>query len=58
MTVRALLDQLSRDAADSALMAQAARQMSRLRETDPGAWNDYLTEGRHWEEGTIEPVDA
>ena len=52
------IDQLSREVADSALMEQAARQMTRLREADPGAWNDYLSEGQRWEEGTTEPVDA
>ena len=58
VTVRTLLEQLSREVADSALMEQVGRQMSQLREADLGAWNDYLAEGRHWEEGTIEPVDA
>ena len=58
VTVRALLDELSRDVADSALMEQAGRQMSQLRDADPRAWNDYLAEGRHWEEGTIEPIGA
>lgn len=58
LTVRALLDQLSRQVADMAMMEQAARQMSQLRETDPDAWNDYLAEGRRWEEGTVERLDA
>ncbi len=58
LTVRALRDQLSREVADTALMEQAARQMSQLREADPDAWNDYLAEGRHWEEATVEPLDA
>lgn len=58
LTVRALLDQLSREVADMALMEQAARQMSQLHETDPDAWDDYLAEGRSWEEGTAEPLDA
>ena len=58
LTVRALLEQLSREAADTALMEQAARQMSQLREADPDAWDDYLAEGRHWEERTIEPLDS
>lgn len=58
LTVRALLDQLSREAADTALMEQAARQMSQLREAAPDAWNGYLAEGRHWEEGTVEPLGA
>jgi hypothetical protein len=58
VTVRALLDQLSREVADAALMEQAARQMSLLREADPDAWDDYLAGGRGWEERTIEPLDA
>lgn len=56
ITVRALLDQLSRDALDSALLEVAARQMAHLRETDPDAWKDYVEEGRTWEEGTVEPL--
>lgn len=58
LTVRALLEQLSREAADTALMEQAATQMSQLREADPDAWDHYLAEGRHWEERTTEPLDA
>ncbi len=58
VTMRALLDQLSRQVADTALMEQAAQQMSTLREADPDAWNDYLAEGRRWEEGTVEHLDA
>ena len=58
VTVRALLDQLSREVADSVLMEQAGRQMSQLRDADPAAWDDYLADGRHWEEGTTEPVGA
>lgn len=58
LTVRALLDQLSREVADTALMDQAARQMAALHEADPDAWNDYVAEGRRWEEGTVEPLDA
>lgn len=58
LTVRALLDQLSREVADRALMEQAARQMSQLQETDPAAWDEYVAEGRGWEEGTVEPLDA
>ena len=58
VTVRALLDQLSREVADMALMEQAARQMAQLHETDPEAWADYVAEGRTWEEGTVEPLDA
>lgn len=58
LTVRALLDQLSREVADTAMMELAARQMYQLEEADPNAWNDYLAEGRHWEERTAEPLDA
>lgn len=58
LTVRALLDQLSREVADTALMEQAARQMSQLREEEPEAWREYLSEGLHWEEATVEPLDA
>ena len=58
MTVRALLDRLSREVADTALMEKAGKQMSQLHEADADAWDDYLAEGRHWEEGTAEPFDA
>jgi hypothetical protein len=58
MTVRALLDELSRQVADATLMEQAAQQMRQLRETDPEAWNDYLAEGEHWEQTTIERLDG
>lgn len=58
LTVRALLDQLSRDVADSAMMERAASQMTHLQKADPRAWADYVGEGRRWEEGTIEPLDA
>lgn len=58
LTVRALLDQLSREVADMALMEQAARQMSQLQETDPAVWDEYVAEGRGWEEGTVERLDA
>ena len=58
MTVRALLDQLSRQLADATLMDQAAQQLRHLSETDPEAWNDYLAEGGRWEEATTERLDA
>lgn len=58
LSVRALLDELSRQAADDALMDQAAAQMARLRESDPEAWNEYLDEGRGWEQGTVEQLGA
>jgi hypothetical protein len=56
VTVRALLDELSRRAADEALMAQAAGAMARLSETDQQAWADYLDEGRLWEAGTVDRI--
>lgn len=58
LSVRALLDELSREAVDAALMERAGQQMARLRETDPDAWDDYLAEGRVWDEGASDPVDA
>lgn len=54
LTVRALLGELSQQAADDALMTRAAAEMSRLRESDPPQWADYLDEGREWEERTVE----
>lgn len=58
LTVRALLDELSRQAADEALMARAAVEMARLRDSDPQEWTCYLDEGRSWEQGTVERLDA
>ena len=58
LTVRAVLDQLSREVADAALMEQAARQMTQLHDADPDGWNEYLAEGRHWDEGTVDPLDT
>lgn len=58
LTVRALLDDLSRKAADDALMEQAAAQMEHLRDSDPESWAEYLQEGAAWEEGTVERIDA
>lgn len=58
MTMSAFLDQLSREVADSALMEQVAAQMNHMRESDPGAWADYVHEGTTWEEATIEHLDA
>lgn len=54
LTVRALLDELSRTAADDALMTKAASEMARLQESEPQEWVDYLDEGRVWEERTVE----
>lgn len=58
VTVRALLDEFSRRAADEALMERAAAEMARLREADPAAWAGYVDEGDSWERGTVEPFDA
>lgn len=58
LTVRALLDELSRKAADDALMERAAAEMRHLRDTDPAAWSEYVQEGTAWEEGAIERIDA
>lgn len=58
ISVRALLEQLSRQVSDATLMEQAALQQHQLRETDPQAWEDYLAEGEHWEHATIEPLDG
>ena len=58
ITVRALLDDLSRKAEDTAAMEQVAKEMVRLSETDPLGWNEYLDEGRAWEERTGERIDA
>ncbi len=58
LTVRALLDELSRQAADEALMARAGADMARLRESDPQEWADYLDEGLCWEQCTVERLDA
>lgn len=56
ITVRALLDELSRQAADQALMAQAADDMTRLREHAPQEWDDYIGEGDAWEAGTVDRI--
>ena len=58
LTVRALLDQLSREAVNATLMEQAAQQMSQLREADPDGWDNYLGEGCRWQQGTVDPLDA
>jgi hypothetical protein len=58
MTVRALLDDLSRGAEDTAAMEQVGRQMGKLRDTDPDAWHGYLDEGGAWEERTVERFDT
>lgn len=56
MTVRALLDELSWQAADEALMAQVAGEMTHLREDAPTEWSAYLDEGREWDEATVAPI--
>jgi len=58
VSVRALLDDLSRGAEDTAAMEQVGRQMGKLRDTDPDAWDGYLSEGRAWEKRTVEQFDA
>lgn len=55
-TMRAVLDQLARDAENEVLMDQADQGMRRFRQNDPDGWADYLTEGLAWEEGTVDPV--
>ncbi len=52
--MRALLDELSREAVDAAMMDRAAQQQQQLRARDPDAWADYLAEGRIWDEATVE----
>jgi hypothetical protein len=56
-TVRALLEEFSRQAEDAALMGRVATEMRQLSESDPKGWEDYLAEGRAWEEGTVEHID-
>jgi hypothetical protein len=58
ITIRRLLDELSHQALDAALMEQAGQQMARMRDTDADAWTDYLREGREWEERTVDRFDA
>lgn len=58
ITIRGLLDELSRRALDATLMEQAGQQMARMRDADPDAWADYLHEGREWEERTVERLDS
>lgn len=58
VTLRALLEDLSRQAEDAAALSQVGREMSRVREGDPAAWADYLEEGRAWEEGMRERLDS
>lgn len=53
-TVRALVDELSRQAVDTELMRQAGAEMAALRDTDPEEWGSYLAEGAAWEQGTVE----
>lgn len=56
ITVRALLDELSRQASDEALMAQASASLGRLRDTDPDEWHEYVGEGEAWEAGTVDRI--
>lgn len=57
VTMRVLLEGLSRDVMDDALMEAAAAKMARLRDIDPNEWAGYVGEGRGWLEGTDDPVD-
>ncbi len=57
VTVRALLEELSRKVADEMLMDTVAGQMGLMQETDPDRWREYLTEGAAWEDQTIEPTE-
>lgn len=58
LSVRALVDELSRQALDAALLERAAAQQARLRDENPEEWEDYLAEGRVWDEGASERIDA
>ncbi len=56
VTVRTLLDEVSRTVEDAALMDLVRRQMEELREHDPAEWQSYLDEGREIEEGMNDPI--
>ena len=56
VTVRVLLDELSRRAVDEALMSRARGDLARLRDTDPDGWRDYVGEGESWEAGTVDRI--
>lgn len=58
VTIRTLLDGMSRDVVDAAMMEEAATQMMRVRDNEPDEWADYLDEGREWEQGTGERLDT
>lgn len=53
-TVRALLDEFSRQVLDDSLMRRAGAEMAALRDSDPEEWGSYLAEGSAWEQGTVE----
>jgi hypothetical protein len=57
LTVRALLDQLSREVADSAAieMEQAVQQMSQQHQADSDGWDDDLAEGRIGKKERLSP---
>ncbi len=57
VTMRVLLEGLSHDVMDDALMEAAAAKMARLRDIDPNEWAGYVEEGRGWLEGPDDPVD-
>ena len=56
VTVRALLDEVSRKVEDAELMDLVRRQMEELRERDPVEWQSYLDECREIEEGMNDPI--
>jgi hypothetical protein len=58
LTVRALVDDLSRKVADDTLMEQAATQVKHLRDTSSASWAEYVQEGMAWEQGTLERIDT
>lgn len=57
-TMRALLDQWTREAEAQAFFERVHQQMDHMRTFDPDTWADYMTEGFAWEEGTNDPIDA
>lgn len=58
MTMRSLVDELSRAAADQAHLSRAGREMAAVRDQDPQSWQDYLDDGRDWDQGSSDPVGA
>jgi len=58
ISVRSLLDELSRKVVDEMLMDTVAGQMGLMQQTDPDRWRDYVAEGSAWEDGTSEPTES